>query len=346
MFSTTKWLGMAVAFITMVCNMDIIQLASSLPSVSKTKNSYILQNCNLCGTRTARTTTFKYKMSQNDGGDKWNGPTRDLRIDRRLSQYVNRRTLSSFNTALYVASIDKEVRNKEGFDSLELTKILFHISCSSFLFCATKTDYPNSSSSSFYIRNALYSDLGQVANILIESFYNPSIVVRQYLYLSELSRLQGNFPYSAKDHSFFIACEKQHQSSSLPASSRSGKEKIIGFVDVDARPGKKESDAPRPYLSDLAVLPSFRRRGVAQRLINECEKEVKLWGNDELYLRVERKNDGALKMYSRLGYEAMDHHYFGVKDTTILLRRGFIDAHETNSTSVENCSEAFADYMI
>lgn len=160
-----------------------------------------------------------------------------------------------------------------------------------------------------------------MADILIESFYNPSMVVRQYLYLSELSRLQGNFPYGNVEHTFFIACLRQDSSSNI---KNNNKETIIGFVDVDARPGTNESDAPRPYLSDLAVLPAYRRKGIAQALIHECETEAKLWGKDELYLRVERKNDGALDMYrNKLGYEALDHHYFGVKDTTILLRRKF-----------------------
>lgn len=103
------------------------------------------------------------------------------------------------------------------------------------------------------------------------------------------------------------------------------KDIIIGFVDVDARPGTKESDAPRPYLSDLAVHPGYRRKGVAQTLIKECENEVRIWGKEKLYLRVEEKNYGALKMYSDLGYEALDHPYFGVKDTTILLRNTFND---------------------
>lgn len=180
----------------------------------------------------------------------------------------------------------------------------------------------NKDSLPFYIRNAVYSELGEVANILIESFYNPSPLVRPYLYLSELSRLQGNFPYGNNEHSFFIACLRKDQLSNYNTNDR--KETIIGFVDVDARPGTKESDAPRPYLSDLAVLPGYRRKGVAQALIQECETEIKLWKKNELFLRVERKNNGALEMYkTKLGYEALDHHYFGVKDTTILLRRGF-----------------------
>jgi len=159
--------------------------------------------------------------------------------------------------------------------------------------------------------------LGNVADILINSFYNPSSIVRPYLFLSELSRLQGNFPYDDDKHTFFIACVSDEES-----------ETIIGFVDVDTRPRKKENDAPRPYLSDLAVRPLYRRKGAAKKLIQNCESVVKEWGHDKLYLRVERKNNAALKMYKDLGYESLEHPYFGVKDTTILLKRDFIESHE------------------
>ena len=55
------------------------------------------------------------------------------------------------------------------------------------------------------LRNAKYGDLSQVTEILIDSFYSPSSFTRPYLYLSELSRLQNNFPYSDESHSFFVA---------------------------------------------------------------------------------------------------------------------------------------------
>ena len=183
----------------------------------------------------------------------------------------------------------------------------------------------------------MYGELSCVADILIDSFYNPSALSRHYYYLSELSRLQGNFPYGDVEHSFFVACQKVNQ-----------KEIIVGFVDVDARPGTKESDAPRPYLSDLAVMPGYRRKGIAQLLVSECETEAQLWGKTELHLRVERANNGALDMYEKkLGYEAMEHHYFGVKDTTILLKRHFREEEDqSNMNYVARELEAVLDFVI
>jgi len=180
---------------------------------------------------------------------------------------------------------------------------------------------PDTPAPSFYIRKALYTELPKVADILIASFYNPSPLVRPYLYLSELSRLQSNFPYGGTEleHVFFVAC-------SNTTSTTSGEEEILGFVDIDARPSPKPNTPPRPYLSDLAVRPSHRRIGVARSLIIQCELQSRdYWDKTELFLRVEEKNDAALKMYGGLGYEKLSHAFFGVRDTTILLRRGLVE---------------------
>lgn len=183
------------------------------------------------------------------------------------------------------------------------------------------------SSTKHYVRKAKYMELGHVVDILIDAFYNPSELIRPYLYLSELSRLQGNFPYNEDEHMFFVACTLDEKNN----------EKIIGFVDVDIRKPRKESDAPRPYLSDLAVHLEYRRQGVAKSLIRQCEQKSMAWGKTHLYLRVDEKNDGALLMYSSLGYQKQEHHYFGKgRDTTILLKRDFQREKEVaNDKTVE-----------
>ena len=183
-------------------------------------------------------------------------------------------------------------------------------------FTEASLDSVELSSTKHYVRKAKYMELGYVVDILIDAFYNPSdiIEIRPYLYLSELSRLKGNFPYNEDEHMFFVACTLDDKNN----------EKIIGFVDVNISKPRKESDAPRPYLSDLAVHLEYRRQGVAKSLIRQCEQQSIAWGRTHLYLRVDEKNDGALLMYSSLDYKKQDHHYFGKgRDTTILLKRDF-----------------------
>jgi len=163
----------------------------------------------------------------------------------------------------------------------------------------------------FYIRDGKFSDLVHVANIIVDSFYNPSIFIRPYLYASELNRLQENFPYNSTFHNYLVACRKHGLDDGV----------VIGFADIDARPSSNEDDPPRPYLSDLAIDKHYRRLGLAKSLVQECESRILSMGRNMLFLRVERDNNAARKMYESIGYDHSPHHIFGVNDSTILLKR-------------------------
>ena len=58
-----------------------------------------------------------------------------------------------------------------------------------------------------------------------------------------------------------------------------------------------------PYMSNLAVAPGARRRGLARALVQSCEQQVVAWGCDSLTLEVVRTNEPALCLYRQLGYE-------------------------------------------
>lgn len=84
---------------------------------------------------------------------------------------------------------------------------------------------------------------------------------------------------------------------------------MVGFVELRVRrdlkygmgPGVQPKDE-RPYLANLAVLPSARRRGIARSLVKRGEALVQAWGFDELVLQVEDTNKGARRLYKQLGY--------------------------------------------
>jgi len=89
---------------------------------------------------------------------------------------------------------------------------------------------------------------------------------------------------------------------------RNNKDETIACVgvEVDRIPEgnlKGPSNKQAPLMSNLAVSRNYRRRGLAEKLVEAVENLVrKEWGYDECYLYVEERNRAAIKLYRKLGY--------------------------------------------
>lgn len=170
---------------------------------------------------------------------------------------------------------------------------------------------------SYTVRNCQYFELAAVADIIMASFYQNSTSPFKSLYrIAELNRLQQNFPYA--DSSRHVM---------LVATCSETKE-VVAFCDVDARPPSRPTDPPRPYLSDLAVSPTYRRRGIAKLLIQTSEGMARTqMKKQDLYIKVEDSNVVAVQMYDALGYEELGHTFGsnGMPESTILLRKNLLD---------------------
>jgi N-acetylglutamate synthase-like GNAT family acetyltransferase len=87
------------------------------------------------------------------------------------------------------------------------------------------------------------------------------------------------------------------------------KDNIIGCVgvEIDRIPDgymKGPTSTIGPLMSNLAISKSYRRRGLAEKLVYAVEQHVlKQWGYDECYLYVEERNKGAVSLYTKLGYK-------------------------------------------
>lgn len=69
-----------------------------------------------------------------------------------------------------------------------------------------------------------------------------------------------------------------------------------------------QGQAVRPVLSNLAVSRAYRGTGLGQRLIAECEARMRdagPWTGDDLWLLVEERNEAAVKLYTRVGFETV-----------------------------------------
>lgn len=86
--------------------------------------------------------------------------------------------------------------------------------------------------------------------------------------------------------------------------------RVIGTVEIAVRPihdGHCWFEAP--YVSNLAVHPRYRRRGIARELLLKCEPQAVRWGFEEIYLHVLDNNRQAQGLYERLGYQVVSTEF-------------------------------------
>ncbi|KAJ1450600.1 acyl-CoA N-acyltransferase [Pelagophyceae sp. CCMP2097] len=87
-----------------------------------------------------------------------------------------------------------------------------------------------------------------------------------------------------------------------------------------------------PIMSNLAVGPAGRRRGLGSKLVRACEAKAKDWGYDTLGLIVEERNAGAFKLYSKLGYSVLSKD--DAAATLVPLADGRIASRTTTTLSM------------
>ncbi len=65
-------------------------------------------------------------------------------------------------------------------------------------------------------------------------------------------------------------------------------------------------DGRRGMMYHLAVLPAYRRKGIASRLVDALEEKLKEKGCIRYYLLVTKDNQEAINFYEKRGWENMD----------------------------------------
>ena len=93
-------------------------------------------------------------------------------------------------------------------------------------------------------------------------------------------------------------------------------DKMVGFVGGAVKKHKGEG-----WITTLGVLPGFRRLGIANALLDKCEKAL---GLPVVKLSVRRSNLGAQTLYFERGYtrtEVWEHYYEGGEDAFVLEKR-------------------------
>lgn len=142
------------------------------------------------------------------------------------------------------------------------------------------------------IRSAKLQDIQGLTEILLQSFHPPRRwstwfhpLLRLGIYEDLRSRLRAPAPH----YTCLIA---------IKAPS----EEIIGTAEISLR-GWCYPQARTGYISNLAVSPAYRRRGIARQLLSKCEQVAEEWHCHTLALHVLDNNRSAKALYDGLGYQ-------------------------------------------
>ncbi|MEC4983683.1 MAG: GNAT family N-acetyltransferase [Oscillatoria sp. PMC 1076.18] len=148
-----------------------------------------------------------------------------------------------------------------------------------------------------FIRAARQGDLHGLASVLTESFYSQSglmgwtyPILKLGIYEDLRARLRSCSPH----YLCLVA---------IATGTATEGEQLVGTVEIALRSGSWfDSNSDHLYISNLAVSKSYRRQGIARRLLAGCDRTALEWGFNEIYLHVLENNAHARQLYSGCGY--------------------------------------------
>jgi len=121
---------------------------------------------------------------------------------------------------------------------------------------------------------------------------------RKTLSATQFYEFRSRYAGVGRGQSELILCQ-------LPTGELTG----CAGIEVSQIPDKKLKSLKTqtgPLMSNLAVGRDFRRKGIAEKLVNEAERMVRYeWGYSDCYLYVEERNKAAVRLYQKLGYKKM-----------------------------------------
>lgn len=163
--------------------------------------------------------------------------------------------------------------------------------------------YPNQNAESddttspVVIRTAQFQDLQGLAEVLAYSFHSfqgmsswlyPLVQLGIY---EDLKRRR----HSESDHHICLVAVKL-----IPNRPPL----VLGTVEISLKSANWTLQRSYyPYISNLAVVSSWRRQGIASQLLVKCEQIAQQWRHQQVYLHVLENNYSARALYSSLEYQ-------------------------------------------
>jgi ribosomal protein S18 acetylase RimI-like enzyme len=147
------------------------------------------------------------------------------------------------------------------------------------------------------VRPLQLEDIPLVAELLSEAFYGGhgwTAWAAPILKLGIYQDLKSRYLNQPPQHICLVGIQVSERA--LPI--------LTGTIELSVRPllSWGTFNTPVPYISNLAVAQSFRRRGMGRQLLLACEPIAHQWQHNALYLHVKRDNQVARGLYFNLGY--------------------------------------------
>ena len=105
---------------------------------------------------------------------------------------------------------------------------------------------------------------------------------------------------------------------------------LCGFIDEEeGKPAglinyMRQRNAPEWYIANVTVLPAYRRRGIARRLVEETLDELRHRKAEVAFLDVVVGNDPAFNLYKEMGFEEFTQSSeYQLHKESIILPKGF-----------------------
>lgn len=175
----------------------------------------------------------------------------------------------------------------------------------------------NSTQTAFLIRTARQQDMAVLAEVLASSFHPQDGWMRWFypvlkagIYEDLKSRLHTRGAHYAclvavKPLKEQLAAELAERITPAAVSLLTGRGDLLaGSVELNLKTPSLLQPWNHKYLyiSNLAVKTEYRRQGVAQQLLQTCDRIALDWGFRDLYLHVLENNHAARRLYAKAGY--------------------------------------------
>ena len=150
------------------------------------------------------------------------------------------------------------------------------------------------------IRAAIFTDIQSLSEVLTDSFHPPQGLMSWMYPLLKLGVCEDLRNRLASNSSHYICLVASRSVS--PAAKEN--QEIVGTVEMSLRsnPYWSTISSRYPYIANLAVKNSYRRQGVARKLLGKCEQIALEWGFSEISLHVLDNNQQAKQLYLTSGY--------------------------------------------